>query len=201
LKRFNKKRIVILQMATTAQFIATLKEDMVSFACICLQKELARINKKEKSSIFESCEKGLLNEQGEMDKELKDLNKFQQQTWFVGAVEIFFLRGMIFPRENHELFSDWVPITTDVDKLHAITMELNKYMDEKHGGRHLDGSWRDVCKIYTSEKLYNYLAFAVTSDDDLKVRIVEELKKEHEKYCQNDQIFSQIIEKNKIETI
>jgi len=179
-------------------YIVQMKEWIICFANICLEKELTRINKKERSSYFDPYEKGLLNEEGNIDKQLRELNKFQQEAWFKKAVDIFFSRGVLIPN-HYEVFSDWVTISTNVEELHAITMEMNKYMNKLHGGKHSDGSWRDVCKIYTSEKLYNYFAFALSHDDAFKQQIIEQLKIQHENYYtyfnEVQNVITQIIER------
>jgi len=163
-----------------------LKEQMVTYAVLCLEKELTRIDKKIKSFFFKHHEKQLYDKQGKLIGNLKDLNPYQQCQWFKRAVQVFFSRGILFPKSENYLFSDWVNLSSDKKDLNAMKEEFNKWMNVKHGGEHLDGTWYDVSNIHTKERLYNCFAYAVCYDDVLIEHIIAAMKKYYERSCLAD---------------
>jgi len=166
--------------------IEYLKEQMTTYAVLCLEKELSRMNQKIKSTFFKYHEKSLYNKEGKIVGSLKDLTPHQQYQWFKRAIQVFFSRSILFPNSENYHFSDWISLSTDREELNQVKIEYNKWMNERHGGEHTEGTWFEVSNIHTRERLYNCFAYAICYDDDLVHHIIAVMKKYYERSCWAD---------------
>ena len=168
------------------EYIVYLNNFIISFTRVCLEDEVERINRKEKSIYLEEYEQGLMDETGEIVKQFCHLSEEERESWYKAAIDKFFRHGGLM---KDSLFDTWIHIPKEQDKIDAIKTEfykcIRKLTRERYQHNFSSDELLEMCSITCNEDLYNWYAAALSQVEEFREEILEHFREDYESYFTN----------------